>query len=121
LKYRCLEWARIAHLDIWNTSYGQKKARESNSRESASFDSRSLEVGNRPKILATYRWKALDESYNFASDRIAIGALHKKLCALKILGLPTGGISGVPRRSPGSPGREKPFGCRPRGEAQSIL
>jgi hypothetical protein len=33
LKCRCLKWARIAHLDIWNTSYGQKKARESNSRE----------------------------------------------------------------------------------------
>jgi len=25
LKHRCLKWARIAHLDIWNTSYGQKK------------------------------------------------------------------------------------------------
>jgi hypothetical protein len=123
LKCRCLKWARITHLDIWNTSYGQKKARESNSRESASFDSRPLEVRNRPEILgcrqrATYRWKALDESYNFALDRIAIGALHKKLCALKVPGIPTGGISGLPR---GSPGREKPFGCRPRGEAQSIL
>ncbi len=26
LKLRCLKWARIAHLDIWNTSCGQKKA-----------------------------------------------------------------------------------------------
>jgi hypothetical protein len=126
LKCRCLKWARIAHLDIWNTSYGQKTARESNSRKSASFDSRPLEVGNRPEILgcrqrATYHWKALDESYNFASDRIAIGALHKKLCALKVPRLPTGGISSNPRGSPRSPGREKSFGCRPRGEAQSIL
>jgi hypothetical protein len=53
--------------------YGQKKARESNSRKSASFDSRPLKVGNRPEILgfrerATYRWKGLDETYNFASD-----------------------------------------------------
>jgi hypothetical protein len=66
-----------------------------------SFDSRPLEVGNRLEILgckqrATYRWKALDESYNFASDRIAIGALHRKLCALKVPGVPTGGISGLP-------------------------
>jgi hypothetical protein len=30
LKCRCLKWARIAHLDIWNTSYGQKKSWESN-------------------------------------------------------------------------------------------
>jgi len=25
LERRCLKWACIAHLDIWNTSYGQKK------------------------------------------------------------------------------------------------
>jgi hypothetical protein len=30
LKCRCLKWARIAHLVIWNTSYEQKKGRESN-------------------------------------------------------------------------------------------
>jgi hypothetical protein len=30
LKCRCLKWVRIAHLDIWNTSYDQKKGRESN-------------------------------------------------------------------------------------------
>ncbi len=44
LKFKCLKWARIAHLDIWNTSYGQKKGRESNWQ----FDSRPLKVGNRP-------------------------------------------------------------------------
>jgi hypothetical protein len=25
LKYRCLKWARMTHLDICNTSYGKKK------------------------------------------------------------------------------------------------
>jgi hypothetical protein len=25
LNRRCLKWACIVHLDIWNTSYGQKK------------------------------------------------------------------------------------------------
>jgi hypothetical protein len=30
LKRRCLKWALITHLDIWNTNYGQKKGRESN-------------------------------------------------------------------------------------------
>jgi hypothetical protein len=83
-KCRCLKWARIAHLDIWNTSYGQKKARESNSRESASFDSRPLKVGNRPEILgcrkrATYRSKGLDETYNFAWDGESIWAFFRKL------------------------------------------
>jgi hypothetical protein len=37
LKCRCPKWARIAHLDIWNASYGRKKARESNSRVTRSL------------------------------------------------------------------------------------
>jgi hypothetical protein len=119
LKCRCLKWACMAHLDIWNTSYGQKKGRESNWQ----FDSRPLKVGNWPDLLgfrrrATYRWKALDEGYNFALNRIAIRGLHKKLCALKVPRVPVGGISTLPR---GSPGRKKSFGCGPRGESQSIL
>jgi hypothetical protein len=84
LKCRCLKWARIAHLDIWNTSYGQKKARESNSWGSASFDSRPLKVGNRPEILgcrkrATYRSKGFNETYNFALDGESIWAVLRKL------------------------------------------
>jgi hypothetical protein len=59
---------------------------------------------------ATYRWKALDKIYNFASDRIAIRGLLAKLWGSKVAGIPVGGISGLPFRSPG---REKPFGCRP--------
>jgi hypothetical protein len=86
-------------------------------------DSRPLKVGNRPDLLgyrrrATYRWKALDEGYNFALDRTMIGGLQKKLCAPKVSGILVGGISRLPR---GSPGRAKPFGCRPRGESESIL
>jgi hypothetical protein len=119
LKCRCLKWARIAHLDIWNTSYGQMNGRESNWQ----FDSRPLKVGNRPNLLgfrrrATYRWKALDEGYNFALYRIAIGGLHKKLCAFKVVGVLVDGISGLPL---GNPGTKWPFGCGPRGVAQSIL
>jgi hypothetical protein len=93
LKRRCLKWARIAHLNIWNASYDQKKVQESNSRESTSFDSRPLKVGNRPEILgcrrhATYRWKALDESYNFALDRTSIRRLLAKLWGFKVPGVP---------------------------------
>jgi hypothetical protein len=111
LKRRCLKWARIAHLDIWNTSYDQKKGRESNSRESANFDSRPLKVGHRPEILsyrrrATYRWKALDKSYNFALDHTSIQGLLAKLWGSKVLGVPQGGISGLPAESPGSPGKK---------------
>jgi hypothetical protein len=78
-------------------------------------DSRPLKVGNRPDLLgcrrcATYRWKAIDEGYNFALCLIAIGGLHKKLCALKVAGVPVGGISGPPR---GSPARESHLGASP--------
>jgi hypothetical protein len=105
-KRRYLKCARIVHLDIWNTSYGQKKGRESNSREFANFDSRSLKVGNRLEILgcrerATYRWKGLDEIYNFAWDRIAIRGLLAKLWGSKVSGVPFGAISGLPLGSPG--------------------
>jgi hypothetical protein len=47
LKFKCLKWARITHLHIWNTSYGQKKSWESNWQ----FDSRSLKVGNWFNVL----------------------------------------------------------------------
>ncbi len=69
LEFKCLKWACMTHLDIWNTSYGQKKSRESN----WNFNVWSLKVENHPNFLvfrwsATYLWKAFDEGYNFASD-----------------------------------------------------
>jgi hypothetical protein len=99
LELRYLKWAHIAHLDIWNISYGQKKGRESNCQ----FDSRPLKVGNRPDLLvgrerATYHWKALDESYNFALDCMSIGGLFTKLWGSKVAGVPTWAIFGLPRR-----------------------
>jgi len=97
LERRCLKWARIAHLDIWNTSYGQKKGRESNCQ----FDSRPEKVRNRPDLLsyrgrATYHWKALDERYNFALNHITIRGLFAKLWGSKVAGDPTDAISGLP-------------------------
>ncbi len=114
LELRCLKWAHIAHLDIWNTSYGQKKCRESNCQ----FDFRPKNVGNWPDLLscrrrATYRWKAVNNSYNFAWNRISIRGLFVKLWGSKVVGVPTGAISGLPL---GSPGKEKPFGCRLHGQ-----
>ncbi len=87
---------------IWNTSYGRKKGWESNCQ----FDSRPQNVRNRPELLscrrcATYRWKALDESYNFALNRIAIQGLFVKLWGSKFTGVPFGAISGLPLGSPG--------------------
>jgi hypothetical protein len=97
LKRRCLKWARIAHLDIYNTNYGQMKSQESNWQ----FDSQPLKVKNEPDFLvckrcATYRWKALDKGYNFSWDLIAIRGSHKKLCTLKVVGVLIIGISKLP-------------------------
>jgi hypothetical protein len=73
LKCRCPKCPRIGHLDIRSLSYGQKKGRESNWQ----FDSQPLKVGNRPlpniRIgSATWRWKALEETYNFGLDLVLI-------------------------------------------------
>jgi hypothetical protein len=62
---------------------------------------------NRPdffvfKKRATYRWKALDEGYNFASNLITIKGLHAKLCASKVAGVFVMGILKLPFKSPGT-------------------
>jgi hypothetical protein len=73
LKRRCPKWPRMSHLNIFSPSYGQKKGRESNWQ----FDSRPLKVGNRPlpdvcSRSTIWRWKALDESYNFGLNLVPI-------------------------------------------------
>jgi hypothetical protein len=114
LERKCLKWVHIAHLDTWNTSYGQKKGRESNCQ----FDSQLEKVRNRPNLLgcrgrATYCWKALNENYNYASNYILIWGLLVMLWGSKVAGVPIGTISGLPLKSPG---KEKSFGCGLRGQ-----
>jgi hypothetical protein len=97
LERKCLKWTYMTHLDISNTSYGQKKGWESNWQ----FDSRPLKVKNLPDFLAcrwhaTHRWKALNEGYNFALDFISIKSLHTKLWASKVAKVSILGISGLP-------------------------
>jgi len=97
LKRRYRKWPRIGHLNICSPSYGQKKGRESNWQ----FDSRPLKVGNRPfpdvRIeSATWRWKDLDEGYNFGLDLVTIRLGSRELRAPKVSGL-----SGFQLGSPG--------------------
>ncbi len=96
LKCICLNWSRIGHLDICSPSYGQKKGQESNCQ----FDSRPLKVGNRPLPdvwwqCATWRWNALEESYNFGLNLVPIQTQGKKLWMPKVPGVQTGTISGL--------------------------
>jgi len=103
LELRCLKWARMTHLDTWNTRYGPKKGRKSNCQ----FDSQSLKVKNCRNFLvcrwcATYLWKDLDKGYNFFSCLISIKGLHAKLWAPKVAGVPTMEILGLPLGSPGT-------------------
>jgi hypothetical protein len=102
LKCRCPKWPCMSHLDICNTSYGQKKGRESNWQ----FNSRPLKVGNRPnpgvcRWSATHHWKALEESYKLGVNLVPIGCRGEKLWSLKVLGVQTGTVSGLHFGSPG--------------------
>jgi len=101
LKRRYRKWPRIGNLDICSPSYGQKKGRESNYQ----FDSRPLKVGNRPLPdvrfeCATWRWKDLDEGYNFGLELNAIQLCSRELWRFKVPGVPPkqfrDSISGVP-------------------------
>jgi hypothetical protein len=101
LKHRYLKCVRMTHLDIWNTSCGPKKGRESNWQ----FDSWPLKVKNRPSFLScrwrvTYRWKALNKGYYFTLHLISIGGLHTKVWPSKVTRVPTLGISRLPFESP---------------------
>jgi hypothetical protein len=100
LELKCLKWARIAYLDILNTSYGQKKGRESNWQ----FDFRPQKVGNRPDLLVckglvTYLGNLLTR----AATLLQI-TFQSKVC-LQSYGAPNSQESQL-RRFRGSPGKK---------------
>ncbi len=119
LKYR--KCPRIDNSDICSPSYRQKKGRELNWQ----FDSRPLKVGNRCFLdirseRATWRWKDLDEGYNFGSDLVAIQVRSRELWRFKVPGVPPGRF----RDNFGTPFRESrefvPLGCRCGGTSQKY-
>jgi hypothetical protein len=117
LKCRFPKWPCMSHLDICSTSYGQKKGRESKvpvwekmtfDHEKSGIDPIYLAAGNMPHIVGKLSTRL----------QLCFRPHRNRRSAEKVPGVLAGGISGLPR---GSPGREKPFGCQPRGESQSIL
>jgi hypothetical protein len=108
----------MSHLNIYMTSYGQKKGRESNWQ----FDSRPLKVRNRPdsgmfRKSLTHHWKSLDQSYTLlqTSSQSEVWA----------------GSYELPKSRESKPGQfrnsflgvlgQKPFGCSLCGQTQRIL
>jgi len=51
---------------------------------------------------AAHRWKALEESYKFASNLISIRGLRRELRASKVPRIQTGTVSGLLLGSPGN-------------------
>jgi hypothetical protein len=87
------------------------------------FDLRPLKFMNRLNLFmcrwhVTYFWKALDESYNFASNLTLIRGVQKTLWVPKFSKIPISRIS----RFPSWESQVKiTFGWRPHGQAQRIL
>jgi hypothetical protein len=109
LKRRCLKWARIAHLNVWNESYDQKKVRESNSRESASFDSTKRRESTRNTSLQTMCDIPLESSRR--ELQLCFRPRFNPRSARKVMGL----------QSPGSPvGRDFGTPARESRERKAI-
>jgi len=70
------------------------------------------------KWSVTHCWKALEESYNFASYLIPIRDLSRELRAPKVVGFQTGTVSGL---FLGNPENKKSFGCGCGTATQRIL
>jgi len=101
LKRRCLKWARITHLDIWNTSYGQKKGIKlvvwlptTKTPESTWFPY--------VQVVCNISLENFKEGYNFVTYLISIRGLHTKLWGPKVARVPTLVISRLPLGSPGT-------------------
>jgi len=95
LKCRCPKWPRMCHMDICSPSYGQKKGWKSNWQ----FDSQPLlDVCWKS---ATWRWKALEESYKFGLDLTPIRGQSRKIWAPKVPRLQLEIVSGLLLGGPG--------------------
>ncbi len=107
-------------MAIWTFAaqvMGKRRAR------SHYFDSRPLKVRNQPLHdvwwqCATWRWNALEESYNFGSNLVPIRTRGEKLWMPKIPGVQTRTISGLHL---GSPGKKSHLGVAPRGAAKNTI
>jgi hypothetical protein len=74
-KCRCPKWGRTTHLDIYNTSYGQKKGRESN------WQSRELTQFPCVQVACDMSLESSRQGLQLWFRLIPIGGLHQKVVA----------------------------------------
>jgi hypothetical protein len=119
LKCRYPKWAHMTHLDICNTSYGQKKA--DSQIGSSTFDHEKLGIDPIPL-------RASGVQYDVRKLSTRVITLVQTLSQSKVC---TRSYSPAKLRDSqpwqfrdshlGVPGQKKPFGCHSRGVVQNIL
>jgi hypothetical protein len=119
LKRRCLKWAFIAHLDIWNTSYDNKKR----SRVKLAVwlpITKSLESTWFPSVHAACNMKLKFSRWGL---QLCFGPHHNQRSAREVTGPQSRGSHSCENfETPTWKSQDKkPFRCGPRGEVQSIL
>jgi hypothetical protein len=115
-KCKCPKWARMTHLDIWNTSYGQKKGRElvwlptTESRELTRFP--CVQVACDTSLESS--WRGLQLWFRPRPDQRSA----PEVIVLQSYGTPSLGDFKTPIWESRD---KKPFGYHSRGMMQSIL
>jgi hypothetical protein len=105
----------MTHLDISNTSYGQKKGRESNWQ----FDSRPLKVKNRPEFLHVQVVSDILMESSQQGLQLCFRPHFNRKSSRKVMGLQSHGSPSYENfGTPTWESQEKmPFGCGPHEEA----
>jgi hypothetical protein len=119
LERGCLKWVCMTHLDIWNTSDGQKKGQESNWQ----FDSRPLKVRNRPNFFCVQVTCNIPLESSRQGLQLCFRPHLNQSFARKVIGMQSCRSPNVNNfETPTWESRDKmSFGCGPHEEAQTIL
>ncbi len=119
LECRCLKWARMTHLDTWNTSYGQKKGQKSN-HTIWLLTTKSQESPRFPFVQVACH---IPLEISRRGLQLCFKPHLNRRSAHKVMGPQSCGNPSCGNFvSPTWESQDKmSFGCGPRGEAQSIL
>jgi hypothetical protein len=123
LERKCLKWALITHLNIWNTSYGQKKGWDQTGR--LTLDHKKSRIDS-IYLAVEGMWHNVEKISTRATTFLKT-ASPSEVCS-QSYGAPKSWLQsrGSPNlgdfESPTWESRDKkPFGCKLHGESHSIL